>query len=167
MGYLNPHISLQVFIPLLKSKADNPKAALLMLFLNAVPHMQDRLHQRLDIPERFRARDRVDKLLGIDMSVIVAAQSGRNASIMNPQFFCRMDCHEMVLNFDKMFNAFLEVVEMGDMAMIVGAKARKKHTIVEPWPHRVKSNTTREEFKTMCTTGLIGHERYMEFEKAY
>ena len=148
---------------MLKPKAENPYATLLMLFLNAVREVESE-----EAPDMFRINQLRQFMSNVDSSILnilrepsSMADVSRLSSVLN-----------MFGNFDRFFNIFLarpDPYKAGSMDTLTrahGMKVKMQHTIIEPWPYRVTNSTTKAEFKTMLSQSTRGHERYMEFEKS-
>lgn len=150
--------------PLLKPKAINPKATLLMLFINAVAevyhHNDPSGKQRLD-----EARPLMQKFIPVTPMSLMSMMTGSVGAMSSPEMIRISSCYTMFGDFDKAFSTFLKDVRMSTLTRRYGMKIREKHTIAEPWPLRITEETTKEEFARKCATTHAGCERYMEFER--
>lgn len=60
--------------------------------------------------------------------------------------------------------------DFADAASAAVLSMKMKHTIIAPWPLRVKSDNPhpsqkeRDDFKLLLGSGHIGHERYVEWK---
>lgn len=164
-GFLGPHSCIQVFAPLLKHRSDNPKATLLMLFLNAAAETENankssaKWKSGLELASR-----RLNKYMPLDRAKVGHMQNAGDFG-RHPDFVRRNGCHDMLKDWEQWFDMFMRDSEMVDFANMCGLKIRSKHAIVEPWPCKVRVRTTQKEFDVLRASGTTGYERYMEFER--
>jgi hypothetical protein len=160
---------------MLKPKSRNPKATLLLLFLNAVREEEN--HPKniiLEMPVSKR-RQQLLKYLDIKPPIIDAALGKGGLSSLqymsSPDLVVATDALNLLGNFDTYFDRFLESADpytgtsMYELAHQHGLQIKPNHTIIDRWPYRITEKTTKEKFKTLLLEST-GHERYMEFEKA-
>ncbi|KAF2470499.1 uncharacterized protein BDR25DRAFT_325695 [Lindgomyces ingoldianus] len=160
-GYIGPENTLLTFSPLLKPKNQNPKATMLMLFLNAVQE-GERLSggpSSVDFPSILGKLKKYIRIDEFKLLPIFGPGSG------NPELVRITSCFSMFADFDKYFRRFLRDVRMDQLAKKFGMRIKNQHSIIEPWPFRVTNNTTKHEFEILCAANTIGHERYVEWEK--
>lgn len=161
---------------MLKPKIDNPKATLLLLFLNVVPEEENNSRGSLN-PAIIAHRSRqIQKYLDIKQPIIDAAiGKGGLDSIKyfrSADFYLANASLDLFGDFDEYFERFLEnpdpqkPASMNELAQRYKMKVKSKHTIIEPWPYRLTEKSTKEEFKNLLSESVCGHERYMEFERA-
>ncbi|KAF2623920.1 hypothetical protein BU25DRAFT_349343 [Macroventuria anomochaeta] len=162
-GFLGPHSCVQIFSPLLKLRSDSPKAALLMLFLNAATETENANKGsdkwRSDL---MRAARRLDKYMPLDRTEL-----GHITNAGDPGFIRRTSCHDMFKDWEHWFDCFLKDSEFATFAHIHGLKIRKKHAIVEPWPYKIGVRTTKKEFDILRAGSVTGYERYIELERQH
>lgn len=70
----------------------------------------------------------------------------------------------MFRNFDKPFKQFMYECRFTEISRAAGLKMKAEHTVVEPWPMRLKENATQDEFNTLRASSHVGSERYVEWE---
>ncbi|KAF1998521.1 hypothetical protein P154DRAFT_495217 [Amniculicola lignicola CBS 123094] len=165
-GYIGPEITLSTFAPLLQPKAQNPKATLLMLFLNATGEKENQLgnlYGTADLPRRMK---RLLDLIGPDTDIMTRIAMGDETVKNDPEFLRRSNLHNMFANFDELFDLFSKDVRMNDLAKANRVKTKRQHSLIEKWPYRVTKSTSRNCFDIMCASSLSGWERYVEFERA-
>ncbi|KAL5395027.1 hypothetical protein PMIN03_013038 [Paraphaeosphaeria minitans] len=175
-GYLGPLRTLSIFSPFLKPKTQNPRAALLLLFLNVVGEEDDQI-----ITRAIRAhRSRLVKKYFSNMEpclVNAALGEGGLASmqyITTPEFVLLVDAMTYWDDFDVKFARFLEDADpvaqkptsLKELAAKHGLRIKDKHTIMPPWPYRASEKMTREEFDVLLAESTCGHERYVELSRA-
>ncbi|KAL5119566.1 hypothetical protein ACEQ8H_002412 [Pleosporales sp. CAS-2024a] len=165
-GYIGIERTLSTFTPLLRPKDQNPKATLLMLFLNATEEKEHELlleYQKNDMPRRMK---RLQDLIGLDEDILTRIMMGdRNTVQYDPEFLRRTNLHAMFADFDRLFDLYLKDVRMSELTKKNRVKMKKQHSIVEKWPYRVTKSTSVREFKLMDTLSLSGCERYVEIER--
>jgi len=97
---------------MLKAKSENPKATLLMLFLNAVREEESKTGDSTN-PKvvSYRTR-RITKYLDIEQSIIDAAlgKGGMGSMLgkISPDFILLTGCMDLLGNFDEYFKSFLK-----------------------------------------------------------
>ncbi|KAF2122081.1 hypothetical protein BDV96DRAFT_137041 [Lophiotrema nucula] len=165
-GYVGPDTTLAIFAPILKSKVENPKAALIMLFLNAVmeelhyndgQYSSNNVNSSMDITRKFMTKDSPNRHMYF-------MRSANNLSA-NPEIARFVQIKTMLGDFEAGFASFLAEVGMDMLAASHGTIVKKTHSIVEPWPYRITAHSTQQQFEERLAGSLTGQERYMEFEK--
>ncbi|PSN67352.1 hypothetical protein BS50DRAFT_553325 [Corynespora cassiicola Philippines] len=165
-GYIGSPTTFMIFAPLLCSKRQNPKATLILLFLNAVgetENQQSIQHREADMPRRMR---RVEQLMGPDPEIMLRIQMGDQTVIHDPEFLHRSFLKDRFGNFEDMFNTYQIAEQMNENAAIFGLQMKGRHTIVERWPYRVVRNATKSEFEILRRASTVGWERYVEMERS-
>ncbi|MCJ1307220.1 hypothetical protein MMC25_000866 [Agyrium rufum] len=155
-GYLGPQMTLATFGPLLKIKAENPHATLLLLFLNAIHEVstaEDHLGSMKPEIERIR------KYLELDPAVF----RNRDGMKYSADFHRFNDGRLMFRDFDKLFSRFHQECQLDKIGEAVGLEMKWKNTIIEPWPMRIKKNATQDEFNFLLGSSHTGSERYVEW----
>jgi hypothetical protein len=67
-------------------------------------------------------------------------------------------------DFDKFFDRYMQKLEFGNIGRQAGLAMKKKNTVIEKWPLRLKKGAT-EEFRILHSSGHIGSERYVEWKR--
>ena len=161
---------------MLKAKSENPKATLLMLFLNAVREEESECKDDRNLTAMADHSSRNKKYLDVKQPIIDAAMGKGEFSAMeymtSPDVILVTDALNLFGGFDAYFERFLVKADpklgtfMYNLARQNGMRIKSKHTIIKPWPYRLTDKMTKEEFKVLLSESTCGHERYMEFEKA-
>jgi hypothetical protein len=76
----------------------------------------------------------------------------------------RTACYDMFKPWDKYFEMFMDEAKITQFATLYGMAIKKKHTIVQPWPYKIRNRTTKKEFDVLRASSTTGFERYMEFQ---
>ncbi|KAJ5047251.1 uncharacterized protein L3040_003090 [Drepanopeziza brunnea f. sp. 'multigermtubi'] len=155
-GYLGPQTIIGTFGPLLKDKSHNPCATLLTLFLNAVHEEFSEADSLLTIKSE---SIRLQNYLPTDPAKF---QPGH---MFDAEFMRFNDARLMVRDFDKVFEKFMQKCDFPEIGKAAGLVAKSKNTIIEPWPLRLTTKSTRAEFDLLHASGHIGSERYVEWER--
>ncbi|KAJ4365373.1 hypothetical protein N0V95_000520 [Ascochyta clinopodiicola] len=134
-GYVGPHTCLQVFAQLLKSNSQNPKATLLMLFINAAMETDHIANPQGDVSSLVSAMKSLEKYITIDKSRMSLTRSGMTTKA-HPDLILRTACYDMFKPWDKYFDMFMDEAEITQFAELCGVVIKKKHTIVQPWPEK-------------------------------
>jgi hypothetical protein len=153
-GYIGPEPTLQIFGPLLKIKAKNPSATLLMLFLNAAEEDS----RVMDFRVAISGISDIGKYLPVNREML----QDRNRT--KADFLKLFGALRLFRDFDKLFDGFMTDYRFEEIGKVGGVKMKLRNTIVEPWPLRLKPNATKEEFDTVLASGHAGSERYVEWE---
>ncbi|KAF1946434.1 hypothetical protein EJ02DRAFT_418542 [Clathrospora elynae] len=167
-GYLGPHECLQIFSSLLKSRSANPKATLLVLFMNAAPETE---HEHINkSPAKMRAsmeldRKRLEGYMPIDKAIFATICNANDLG-RHPDFVRRSGCNEMLKNWDQWFETFKYETGFVQVAASCGLKTKGENTIIEAWPYTVRPETTKKELDVLRASGTTGYERYLELVKA-
>ncbi|KAK2752567.1 hypothetical protein FQN55_006680 [Onygenales sp. PD_40] len=147
---IGPLNTLGYFNLVLKPKAENPHAAILMFLLRAI---------------RDKARQAGDRILPPKQKVlqfVPARQAGSPPALNNADFFKFVDATNMFKDFDIPFNMFIEAAMFGDIEALLGLGIKSNHTIVPKWPMRLKKEPTQHEFDMLLGSRHEGSERYVE-----
>ncbi|KAF5854000.1 hypothetical protein GGP41_006766 [Bipolaris sorokiniana] len=163
-GYVGPHTCLQIFSRLLKPTSQNPKATLLMLFINAAVEIDHEANPQGDIQSLVPAMERLKKYIPFDKSRVNMNRAGMNPG-PHPDLILRITCSDMFKPWDKHFDVFMDECRITQFATLCGMAIKEKHTIVQPWPYRVENQTTKKDFDVLRASSTTGFERYMEFQK--
>jgi len=120
--------------------------------MNAVQESSNRLD--LIMPSRSEA-DRLFKYLPFSPAIFqgITADSIRLTEVL-----------AMFRDFDKPFKQFMDECRFTEISRAAGLKMKARHTIIEPWPMRLKENATQDEFNTLHASSHVGSERYVEWE---
>ncbi|KAI8935049.1 hypothetical protein NX059_008713 [Plenodomus lindquistii] len=163
-GFVGPHTCLRVFSQLLKSTSQNPKATLLMLFINAAMETDNIANPQGDIHSMISAMKRLETYIPFDKPRTDSSRGKTNTSA-HPDLILRTACCDMFKPWDKYFDMFMDETNIVQIAAVYGMAIKEKHTIVKPWPYKVRNGTTKREFDVLRASGNTGFERYMEFQK--
>ena len=157
---------MQVFAPLLKEKADNASATLLMLFLNAAAETAEKNFESVEWDtDTELSMKRLIKYMPLDHTLLGQIRSGEDLG-RHPTFVVRTGCHSMLRNLGHWFDLFLQDNKVSEFAQSCKLKIKSAHTIVQPWPYTWHAGTTKEEFDILRASDTTGYERYLEFERA-
>ncbi|SMR61109.1 unnamed protein product [Zymoseptoria tritici ST99CH_1E4] len=157
-----------VFGPLLQSPTENPHATLITLHRIAVDLMagQGRLPGQ-DVKDKVYAAEICKPEPPEDCSPLVLRHDARYETTSHSFRHARPD-------MDVWFNEFLKVHEFAKAGKTtglatVGMKMKKKHTIVEKWPTKMKLKLgqlgVKQELKLLRASGLRVDERYVEWKR--
>lgn len=68
---------------------------------------------------------------------------------------------------EALFRRYMDISSFGSISQAVGLTMKKRHTIVEEWPLRLKllhgQKGAKEEFIIVISSGHTGAERYVEW----
>ncbi|KAH8593394.1 hypothetical protein B0O99DRAFT_515819 [Bisporella sp. PMI_857] len=154
-GYLGPQTTLNTFGAMLKARGENPHAAILALFLNAVHEVTNPMEQMASMKLEM---DRLRRYIPVPLS--------QQHDPYDVDFLRFWDACKLVRDVDKLFNRFMQQCEFTAISRASGLKMKSKNTIVEPWPMRLKKDASKDEFDLLMASGHIGLERYVEWERS-
>ncbi|KAI0185492.1 hypothetical protein EV127DRAFT_348191 [Xylaria flabelliformis] len=170
-GYLGIATTLKTFGPLLRSSSANPHATLITTFLNAVPETK-LMYQMIspsaaDLVHKSDTR-RALKYMEPDLTAPTGTPADNSARLQTTsiKILCGV---ELVGDMDKYFNLYIHQHAFAHAALFAGVKMKERHTIIPPWPLRVKGDLNptqkdKEDFKLLLGTAHVGHERYVEWK---
>jgi hypothetical protein len=165
LEYVGPQKCLNIFPPLLKPKQQSPGATLLMLFMNAASGIDRQLNPTGNVAELDHGRARMQVHRPIPAATIVLMTVSAQG-MYHPDLIMLLQTVDMFKDWDKYFDLFVESMKIVQSVETSGLKIKKEHTIVQPWPHRIRPTSTTREFDILCASGSNGNERYMELESA-
>ncbi|KAJ9663962.1 hypothetical protein H2201_005444 [Coniosporium apollinis] len=154
-GWVGPEAALITLAPLLKRASDNPHAILLTLFLNAVHEV---FYDTDNIASLHEEMSRLRSYVNLAPDVVLAGDK------FNADFIMFTDARPVVRDFDKLFDRWMREHRFGDIGKAVGLKMGSEHTIVPPWPMRLRQNATQREFDRLRASGHVESERYVEWK---
>ncbi len=154
-GYLGVYQTLRALGPMLKRKSQNPHATIVALFLNAT-------HEVTTEADTVAMMKVETQQLRMFMPFDPTAMISRDGT--DPDFLKFMEARMHFRDFDKLFERYLQRLDFANVAKKAGLKMKKKHTVIQPWPLRLKKDPTQKEFNELIASGHIGHERYVEWE---
>ncbi|OAL42700.1 hypothetical protein IQ07DRAFT_525646 [Pyrenochaeta sp. DS3sAY3a] len=163
-GYIGPEATLATFGPLLQPRTTNPRAKLLMLFLNAVGEVY--YHNNVDSERIRESRTLIEKFIPLTLSSLMPMTAGSMHAMNTPEMIRISSCYTMFGDLDKAFRKFMEDVHMQSLIEKYGMKIIEQHAVVEPWPLRVTGSTSKEQFDIRCGSSHTGFERYVELERS-
>ena len=142
---------------MLKRRTKNPSATIVALFLNAVHEVSSPLD---DLSSIRSAMESLRSYIPITSDMV------RGGSRSNPEFIRFMTARVMFRDFDELFSRFKRECRLDEISKANRLEMKSKHTIVQPWPMRIKENATQREFDILLASGHIGSERYVEWKNA-
>ncbi|XXG94485.1 hypothetical protein Hte_000742 [Hypoxylon texense] len=153
-GYLGMPRTIGYIGRLLKQPNENPNATLVALFLNAVDEMYDDSEKRKavesEIKQVWSYMPPRPPTGPYDADIII----GDVAT-------------QQVRDVDKHFNSYMKMQNFAMLTELSGMEFKRQHTIIDPWPLRLKKKPhqkgAKEEFLTLLSSGHSGCERYMEW----
>lgn len=139
---------------MLKPKSENPHAAMVTLFLNAVHEATtDADHLSTAIPE-------IDKLRRY---LLVTPAMFQDRNTFNPDVLRLNDARVHFRDFDTFFERYMRSYRFNEIGKAAGLEMKSKNTIIEPWPMRLSNNPSQKEFDISLASGHMGSERYVEW----
>ena len=103
--------------------------------------------------------DKLLKLMPFDPRVL---SSGNPA---DPDLLRMNDARMRFRDFDKFFDRYMQKLEFGNIGRQAGLVMKKKNTVIEKWPLRLKKGAMEEEFRILHSSGHVGSERYVEWKR--
>ena len=142
---------------MLKRRTENPSATIVALFLNAVHEVSSPLDHLSSIRS---AMERLRSYIPMTPDMV------RGGSRSNPDLIRFMTAQVMFRDFDELFGRFKRECRLDEISKANRLEMKSKHTIVQPWPMRIKDNATQREFDVLLASGHVGSERYVEWKNA-
>ncbi|KKA28146.1 hypothetical protein TD95_000989 [Thielaviopsis punctulata] len=152
-------------MPLLRSRTENKHATMLMLFIKAVEemHWEDR-HDKNVFEKEVRS------MMKIVAPKTVQAAKGRMPREWNLKIYRMVDSLGLFRDRDYYFQQYMERWNFRDIAKVVEVKMKKRNTIVDEWPWRLKlascTPEAQREFDIARASNCSGIERYVEWRWA-
>ncbi|KAM0347291.1 hypothetical protein ACHAPU_004810 [Fusarium lateritium] len=161
-NYLAIENTLVMMMPLLRPISQNRHATIITLFQTAVDQLLT-----LEIP--FPNLTFHDKEMNERLREYLHPQPPLQ-TMYDPQIIRASYASTAVNKFDPQFSYYMTHLHFDLVAQRVGAVMKKKHTIVEKWPFRLKlvpgQPNAQEEFDLLMRGGVSGKERYVEWERS-
>lgn len=153
-GYLGMPRTIAHIGHLLKQPDENPHATLVALFLNAVDEMYDDNEKRKAMMSEMR-------------QVWSYMTPSPLTSPYDPNVIVGDIATQQVRDVDKHFERYMKLQDFAKIVELSGMEFKRQHTIIDPWPLRLKKKPHqkggKEEFLTLLGSGHSGCERYMEW----
>lgn len=143
---------------MLKRKSQNPHATIVALFINATHEVTtpaDIVAMMAEETQRLRM------FMPLDLTALMIRQDGTDPDLMK-----FMEARVHFRDSDKLFERYMQRLDFANVAKNAGLKMKKKHTVIQPWPLRLKKDPTQKEFDDLMASGHIGNERYVEWESS-
>jgi hypothetical protein len=155
---LGPAKSIELFGPLLRPKADNPKATLIMLFLNATIEelTEQYLNEVVSSSSIKKAREY--------LQVSDAAVGRRN--LIEAEYIRLSDACKRFADPDSLFEKYSNHKSLPELGKNIGLNIKSEHTVIAKWPMRVKYGCTQRKFNLSLWSSHFGWERYVEWCRA-
>ncbi|KAG8157039.1 hypothetical protein KVR01_013029 [Diaporthe batatas] len=145
----------------IESTATNPHATLITLFMNAVDETQ---HFDSKGGPRNSPHDPAIKRAMAYLSVSPASLTANN-----PMIFKLLLARDSVSNHDNTFDRYVKNSGFAEAAERAGATRKKKNTVVEDWPFKLKLRPgqpgAQDEFDRLICGAVSSKERYVEWKK--
>ncbi|PGH28167.1 hypothetical protein AJ80_00057 [Polytolypa hystricis UAMH7299] len=156
-AYLGPGVTLSLFGPLLKPKGENPKATLLVLFLNATHEMTTMADAISTVGTSFEVGTRY---LHLKPQAMLSSGNPYRCELMS-----LTNAQSLFREHDTPFDRFVVFSRLREAGECLGLGMKSHHTIVEKWPMRLKKNPSQREFDLLFWTNHVGSERYVEWHR--
>ncbi|KAI0022893.1 hypothetical protein F4780DRAFT_732073 [Xylariomycetidae sp. FL0641] len=154
-GYLGIGATLNAIGPLLRKPVDNPCATLVTLFMNAV-HETDIHYSRQYLEFQISRLVQILPLTHLPTCDYTA------------DVIFRVRALPYVQDVDLPFKIYMECLDFSWVANNTGMEVKEKHTIIDPWPTRMKKRPdeagAKEELYMCMSSGQNGTERYVEWK---
>ncbi|KAL8858535.1 MAG: hypothetical protein Q9178_004829 [Gyalolechia marmorata] len=158
-AYLGLLKTLATFAPLLRERSINLQATLVTLFLNACEIANRQMGNDFDANLQVAQMRRLRRFLPLNPS---SPPSTRSAEMMKI-----MAARDLLRNYDGIFAFYMNATDFKACAKYAGLEMRKRNTVVEAWPMRLKKKPKEkgadEEFQTLMASCCTGAERYVEW----
>ncbi|KAK1048026.1 hypothetical protein LTR33_014919 [Friedmanniomyces endolithicus] len=163
-AYLGIEKTLGLLGPLLQPPSVNPHAAMLTLFMNAIPEMLSEKEQKnIAGPEMKLAMQYMTKVPPARLF------GGNMAAAMQTEMIKMIGASVLVRDVDKYFNMYMKVHRFDMFPAFMQMVPREPNTIIEKWPLRLKlfphEKGAKEEFNSLLSSAHTGIERYVEWNR--
>ncbi|KAF2277188.1 uncharacterized protein EI97DRAFT_449912 [Westerdykella ornata] len=142
---------------LLDGPHDNPHATLVTLFMNAVDEMADGKEEEISLKAEMM---QLMKYL---------SPKGLGFSQGDPWMVNMLAARPLVRDVETFFDRYMEIHRFKEAEKLFGLKMKEPHTIIEPWPTRLKlrhgERGWEDEFKIRHSSAHFGCERYVEWKR--
>ncbi|KAK0308345.1 hypothetical protein LTR01_004972 [Friedmanniomyces endolithicus] len=163
-AYLGIEKTLGLLGPLLQPPSVNPHAAMLTLFMNAIPEILSEKEQKnIAKPEMELAMQYMTKVSPARLF------GGNMAAAMQTEIIKMMGASVLVRDVDKYFNMYMKQHGFDMFPAFMQMVPREPNTIIEKWPLRLKllphEKGAKEEFNSLLSSSHTGIERYVEWSR--
>lgn len=87
--------------------------------------------------------------------------------VKNADFMRFIGASKFFQDYDALFERFMRECRLVKTSNAARLNIKATNTIVRPWPLRIKTNATQQEFDMLLASGHVGLERYMEWENMF
>ena len=108
----------------------------------------------------------LQKYLPMDSAMVALIHASRQSGEYHPELLLRTFSADLFKDWDRYFNEYVKKMRIDEAAGMCGLKIKEKHSLVQPWPYRVRATSTQNEFDVLLASGTTGWERYVELENA-
>ena len=157
--WLGPDKPLIAFSPLLRSKAENPHAAIVRLFFNAINEIENPMNA---LPNVQTLQALEGRLANVKKYLPRPSES---EWYMTSAIAVRFtEAGSMFRNIEELWRKFVVACDLEGLSLWYGLCMRETHRIVEEWPCRLRDGASQEEFDILHATNYTGRERSLEWE---
>ena len=147
--------TLSTFSPLLRP--GNRYATLITLFLNACKEAEN----DNDVQKTTR-----QNMIRVQQFIPGLVADIRSGNPYGAEFVKSMSAQNMFMDFDGLFARYMKLLDFSGAAKSSGVMMKADNTIIPTWPYRLSAEPTKAEFDLLLASGLIGHEKYVEWCRA-
>ncbi|PLB54875.1 hypothetical protein P170DRAFT_483657 [Aspergillus steynii IBT 23096] len=152
--------TLYLMIPLLQPHTENPHATVITLFMNAIDQVMTDADRMQIIEHDSRIKKDLPRFL---------PQNTRPCSPYDPSIVKMVFAGGVIARHDHIFNRYQNGLHFREAGEAFGARMKKRHTIVDRWPCRLKLRPdqagAQEEFDRCMRQGNTGKERFVEWKR--
>jgi hypothetical protein len=163
--YLGYKATISTFAPFLRSKTQNRKATMLLLFQNLVWSLEMECgpeYAKADMSKRSRW---VASHLCEDEAEDLFTQNPARNPFKDPELGRHYCLPAALDDYDSLFKKFVETSQINELAKAYGVGMKKSHSLVEKWPYRITYATSKKDVEILLLMDVCGKERYVEFER--
>ena len=160
--YLGLDQTLQTCGSLLKPSAENPRATLIALFMNAI-HIAEN-----DLGSDYRAKSLASALAKI--RIFAAARVSRMSKTTGAAAAFTVQARDVFRDFDHLFAHYMRMEEFDTASRGAAMKMKAANTVIAAWPLRLRKEVgepgAQEAFDRLMESGFSGNERYVEWMRS-
>lgn len=164
-GWLGVDTTCSTFGPALRMRSDNPHAALIGVFLNAVNEVDTDSDKKENL---MRNIHNMQKLCPMPMDIILGRQGSDQT--VRAEIVARSGAADILRDYDGLFARYAAESRIHEVVAGHGLKMRLRNKIAEQWPRRLKLGPdglpSQEDFDALLSSYSDGSERYAEFCRA-
>jgi hypothetical protein len=103
----------------------------------------------------------------MDSSTFALMHASKQVGEYHPALLLRTFGTLLFTNWGKYYDRYARHIGILEAVGRCGLRVKERYTIVQAWPYRMRTESTKEDLKVLRANVAAGFKRYIELENAY